>query len=55
MKRLGKLIISLLRELSDENAYQRYLERHGRIHSGEEWRRFTDQRLKAKYSKAKCC
>ena len=55
MKRLGRLILSLLRELADENAYQRYLEKGGRVHSGEEWRRFADRRLQAKYSRAKCC
>jgi len=33
MKRLGRLIVALLRELADENAYQRHLEQHGRVHS----------------------
>ena len=55
MKRLGRLILALLRELADENAYQRYLEKQGRVHSGEEWRKFADCRLRAKYSRAKCC
>ena len=55
MKRLGRLIMELLRELADENAYQRHLEVHGRVHSGEEWRRFSEERLRAKYERAKCC
>jgi hypothetical protein len=55
MKRFGRLILSLLRELADENAYQRYLEKNDRVHSGEEWRKFADCRLRAKYSRAKCC
>ena len=55
MKRLGRLILSLLRELADENAYQRYLARGGRTHSGETWREFCDQRLHAKYMRSKCC
>ena len=55
MKRLGSFILSLLRELADENAYRRYLERRGCSPSGEEWRKFADQRLRAKYSRAKCC
>ena len=55
MKRLGRLILSLLRELADENAYKRYLAQHGCVHSGEEWRKFADRRLRAKYLKAKCC
>jgi hypothetical protein len=55
MKRLGRLIMALLRELADENAYQRHLESHGRVHSGEEWRRFSEERLREKYARAKCC
>jgi hypothetical protein len=55
LRRFGKLALALLRELADENAYQRYLERHGRQASGEEWRRFSGERLRAKYARAKCC
>lgn len=52
---LGEVILALLRELADENAYRRHLEMCGRVHSPEEWRRFSDARWKIKYSKAKCC
>lgn len=55
LRRFGKLALALLRELADENAYQRHLEQHGRQASGEEWRRFCDARLRAKYARAKCC
>jgi hypothetical protein len=55
MRRIGSLILALLRELSDENAYNRHLAAHGVSHSGEEWRRFSEERLRAKYSRAKCC
>jgi hypothetical protein len=55
MKRLGRLIVALLRELADESAYQRYLEAHGRQPSADEWRRFSEQRLRTKYARAKCC
>jgi hypothetical protein len=55
MRRLLHLIRELLRELADENAYRRHLEAHGRIHSADEWRRFSDERLRAKYMRAKCC
>jgi len=55
LRRFGKLALALLRELADENAYQRYLVRHGRQASGEEWRRFSEERLRAKYARAKCC
>jgi len=47
--------MALLRELADENAYQRHLAAHGLTHSGEEWRRFSELHLRAKYSRAKCC
>jgi hypothetical protein len=52
---LARILMGLLRELSDENAYQRHLAAHGRAHSGEEWRRFSEERLRAKYQRAKCC
>jgi hypothetical protein len=55
VKRLGKWIWRLLRELADENAYARHLAAHGRSHSAEEWRRFSEERLRAKYARAKCC
>jgi hypothetical protein len=55
MKRLGKLVLALLRELADETAYRRHLETHGRAHSRQEWRRFSEERLRAKYQRAKCC
>jgi hypothetical protein len=55
MRRLGRLLLDLLRELADENAYRRHLAWHGRTHSGEEWRRFSEERLRAKYARGKCC
>ena len=55
MRRFGRLILELLRELSDENAYARYLASEGRAPSREAWRKFSDQRLRAKYMRAKCC
>jgi hypothetical protein len=50
-----RIIVGLLRELSDESAYERHLKAHGLVHTGEEWRRFCEHRLKAKYMRAKCC
>jgi len=55
LRKLGRLVAGLLRELADESAYQRHLEQHGRAHSGVEWRRFSEARLRAKYSQPKCC
>jgi hypothetical protein len=53
MKRLAGIIMAILRELADENAYKRYLA--GRPPSREEWRCFSEQRMRAKYARAKCC
>ncbi len=55
IRRAGTLVLALLRELADQNAYERHLRRHGVPHSGHEWRRFSEERLRAKYSRAKCC
>jgi hypothetical protein len=55
MKALWRIMIGILRELSDENAYERHLLAHGRVHSPQEWRSFQEQRLGAKYARAKCC
>ena len=55
LRRMGRLILALLREIGDENAYRRHLAIHGVPHSGAEWRRFSEERLRAKYARAKCC
>jgi hypothetical protein len=48
-------LLNLLREIGDQNAYSRHLTAHGLTHSGAEWRRFSDERFRAKYQRAKCC
>jgi hypothetical protein len=48
-------LVELLREISDQNAYQRHLAGHGVAHSPEEWRRFSDERFRTKYQQVKCC
>jgi hypothetical protein len=55
IRRFGQLALELLRELADENAYRRHLQAHGRAHSGAEWRRFSEERMREKYARAKCC
>lgn len=55
LRELGKIVLRILRELSDETAYSRHLAREGVEHSAEEWRRFSDARLRRKYLRAKCC
>jgi len=51
--RVWQLFVRLVRELADENAYRRHLD--GRPPSKEEWHRFSEERLRAKYARAKCC
>jgi heme oxygenase len=55
LRAFGRIVIGLLREIADENAYARHLARHGAKASGEQWRRFTEERLRAKYSRPRCC
>jgi hypothetical protein len=55
LRRFAEIVVGLLRELSDETAYRRHLAVHGRKHSGDEWRHFCEERLRAKYTRPKCC
>ena len=55
MRKLWRIIVGILRELSDESAYERHLRAHGVDASDAEWRRFHEERLRAKYAQAKCC
>jgi hypothetical protein len=53
--RILSLIAELLRELSDEAAYARYLRYSGKTASSTEWKEFSNQRYRRKYQNAKCC
>jgi hypothetical protein len=55
MKTFLRTILAIIREIADENAYQRHLRHYGRNHSADEWRKFSDQRFARKYARAKCC
>ncbi len=55
MRRFLNGLLALLREIGDQNAYSRHLSAHGLVHSGAEWRRFSDARFRDKYARAKCC
>ncbi len=55
IRRFAAGFVALLREIGDENAYARHLASHGTIHSAGEWRKFSDERFRAKYQRAKCC
>jgi len=53
--RFFTIIWRILKELGDENAYQRHLRVHNRVHSAEEYRHFQTEHFRAKYQRAKCC
>lgn len=55
LRTFGRLVLGILREIADENAYARHLARRDAKPSPEEWRRFTEERLRAKYARPKCC
>ena len=55
LRSLAQLVWRLLRELSDETAYQRHLSLHRAQSSPEEWRRFSEERLRSKYTRPRCC
>ena len=55
IRRFWSILMGILREISDESAYQRHLDRHRCEHSGQEYRRFAECRLRQKYQRAKCC
>jgi hypothetical protein len=50
-----QFIWQLLREIGDENAYQRHLTAHNVEHSAAEWRRFCDERWLASSRRPRCC
>jgi hypothetical protein len=49
------VLLGVLNEITDQNAYRRHLAAHGAPHSGEEWRRFCDERWKEKERRGRCC
>lgn len=55
LARIWNTFRGLLKELSDESAYARFLRASGQKHSPEVWRAFSDRRYRRKYQNAKCC
>lgn len=55
MATAGVVVLDLLREIADENAYRRHLAARSREHSAAEWRAFSERRLTSKYIRPKCC
>ena len=52
---LADIARGILRELSDQSAYERHLAAHGVRHSPEAWRRFQDEQWQARAHRPKCC
>ena len=52
MKYFLKQLLGLLAELTDQNAYRRYLAAHHLEPSGESWRAFQDEHRQPKF---RCC
>ena len=52
---LGRLLLRLLRELADEAAYARHLSHRRTAATAARRRRFSDERLRVKYGRPKCC
>jgi len=55
MRTCWRMLLTLLKELADENAYQRHLAAHGVPHSAEQWRKFCDERLLGRFVRPRCC
>jgi uncharacterized short protein YbdD (DUF466 family) len=55
LAKLRRILLEILRGLSDEDAYARHLARRGVEHSPAEWRHFCDQHLYARYKRGRCC
>lgn len=55
VRRFFSIVLSILKEIGDENAYQRHLRAHGVTHSGAEWRRFQVERARWRYQNPRCC
>lgn len=55
IRKFWRIVMGILHELSDETAYRRHLAARGVAASGAEWRRFSEERLKQKYQRARCC
>jgi hypothetical protein len=55
LRELLRILVGILKEIGDENAYARHLASKGVPPSKEEWRVFSEARMKRKYMRAKCC
>jgi hypothetical protein len=54
-KQAMNILLDILNEITDQNAYRRYLISEGVPHSGAAWRRFCDRRWQDKERRGRCC
>ncbi len=55
MKHFLQILRGILAELTDQNAYRRYLTAHGVTDSPTAWRAFQDEHWRAKSRRGRCC
>jgi hypothetical protein len=55
LRSLGRLLVEILREIFDENAYRRYLCRTGLDHSIQAYRSFMEERDHGMARRPRCC
>ncbi|HVZ59721.1 MAG TPA: hypothetical protein VG892_02945 [Terriglobales bacterium] len=55
IREVFKLFLATLREIFDENAYQRFLIRHGAQASRASYREFLEESRVSRERRARCC
>lgn len=55
LKKVWRTLRGIMRELSDQSAYERHLRAHGYEHSPAAWRHFQDCQAKRRFTRPKCC
>ena len=55
LRRAGELFLETLREIFDENAYRRFLERRGMAPSRAAYSEFLDEMRQRRERRVKCC
>ncbi|HZQ69288.1 MAG TPA: hypothetical protein VFA68_12275 [Terriglobales bacterium] len=55
VKEVGRTLLATLREVFDESAYVRFLERHGITASSASYARFVREQSEIKARRPRCC
>jgi len=55
LRNLYTILRGIVNELSDQNAYARFLKAHALEHSPDAWRHFQDEHWEAKSRRGRCC